>query len=157
MSNVIELPRPTMPPVPTVLRGINKDKRVIDILSKVAVAVEPVANARLAAALVYKNEIVSFGINKKKTHPFQAKYGKNKDSIFLHAENDCIMNALRIISVDQLSKCSLYICRVKYSNNVERKFVYGLAKPCPGCARAIANFNIRNVIYSSDNNSIEKL
>lgn len=157
MSNVIELPRPIMPPVPTVLRGFNKDKRVIDMLSKVAVAVEPVANARLAAALVYKNEIVSFGINKKKTHPFQAKYGKNKDSIFLHAENDCIKNALRVITVDQLTKCTLYICRVKFSNNIDRKFVYGMAKPCPGCARAIAAFDIRNVIYSTDNNSIEKL
>jgi deoxycytidylate deaminase len=146
-----------MPPVPTVLRGFNKDLKVLNMLSKVAVAVEPVANARLAAALVYKNEIISFGINKKKTHPFQARYGKNKDSIYLHAENDCIKNALRVISVDQLSKCSLYICRVKYSNNVDKKFVYGLAKPCPGCARAIANFDIRNVIYSTDNNKYERL
>jgi tRNA(Arg) A34 adenosine deaminase TadA len=131
--------------------------KYMNILSKMASAVEPVRQARIAACLVLKNEIVSFGINQMKTHPFQAMYGKNKESIFLHAETDCIKNALREISIDDLTRCTLYVCRMKYETNEKKKFVYGLAKPCPGCARAIATFDIKNVFYSLDNNGYVQL
>lgn len=122
--------------------------KYISILSKMAIAVEPVRQARIAACLVYRNEIVSFGINQMKTHPFQAQFGKNKDSIFLHAETDCIKNALREIDVDELSRCTLYICRMKYQTHEKKKFIYGLAKPCAGCERAIATFGINKVYYT---------
>lgn len=134
-----------------------KHDKYMNILSKMASAVEPVRQARIAACLVLKNEIVSFGINQMKTHPFQAMYGKNKESIFLHAETDCIKNALREISIDELTRCTLYVCRMKYETNEKKKFVYGLAKPCPGCARAIATFDIKNVFYSLDNNGYVQL
>jgi deoxycytidylate deaminase len=57
--------------------------------------------ARLAAALVYRNEIIAMGTNKNKTHPFQKKYASNADAIFLHAEIDAICNALRNHKVPQ--------------------------------------------------------
>lgn len=127
------------------VRGKSRHSRYINILSKIAIAVEPVAQARIAAAIVYKNEIVSIGVNQRKTHPFQAKYSKNEDSIFLHAETDAIKNALKHISLDELSSSVLYICRVKIENG---KFVFGLSKPCCGCMRAISNFGINKVYYS---------
>lgn len=122
--------------------------KFINILSKVAIAVEPVRQARIAACLVYKNKIISFGVNQMKSHPFQAMYSKNKESIFLHAETDCIKNALREINVDELTRCTLYVCRMKYETNEKKKFIYGLAKPCPGCERAIATFGINKVYYT---------
>jgi len=76
--------------------------------------------------------------------------GYRPDQIYLHAEIDAIKNALRLIDQDQLSKCDLYIVRVKRKSSKDRAFVYGLAKPCPGCKRAIANFNLRNVFYTED-------
>lgn len=127
-----------------------KHDKYMNILSKMAMAVEPVRQARIAACLVYKNEIISFGINQMKTHPFQAQFGKNKESIFLHAETDCIKNSLRELEVDDLSRCTLYICRMKYETHEKKKFVFGLAKPCAGCARAITTFNIKKVVYSLD-------
>ena len=102
--------RPSLPSDEKSFGG--KHHKYISILSKMAIAVEPVRQARIAACLVHRNEIVSFGINQMKTHPFQAQFGKNKDSIFLHAETDCIKNALREIDVDELSRCTLYIWRI---------------------------------------------
>ena len=148
---------PTMPLVVPKIRGITRHDKYMNTLAKIAVAVQPVAQARIASCIVYKNEIISFGINQKKSHPFQALYGTNKDSIFLHAETDAIKNALKIINIDDLEKSSLYICRVKYEECNKKKFVFGLAKPCPGCSRAIANFGIKNIYYSLDNNGYECL
>ncbi|MFM7851590.1 MAG: hypothetical protein ACKO96_06630, partial [Flammeovirgaceae bacterium] len=55
-----------------------KHYKYIEMLSKIAVAIEPVRKARIAACLVYRNEIISFGINQMKTHPFQAQFSKNQ-------------------------------------------------------------------------------
>ena len=134
-----------------------KHDKYFDILRKVAETVEPVARQRLAACLVYKNQIVAMGINKKKTHPFQQQYSKNEDAIYLHAENDCIVNALRTLSSVDLKKCSLYIMRIKKSDQKAKKYISGLAKPCCGCQRAIAQFDIKNVYYSLDEEGWEQL
>lgn len=142
--------RPTEPLGYPISRGSTKDSKYINIVSKIASAIEPVANARIAAVMVFRNEIVSVGVCRKKSHPFQAIYGKNKDSIFLHAETDCIKNALRNLSLAEIARCSLYICRVKYEDQNKDKFVFGLAKPCSGCERAIANFDVKKVVYSLD-------
>ena len=130
---------------------------IMKVLSKIAETVEPVAAARLAAALVYKNEILSFGINKKKTHPFQKKYATNDCAIFLHAETDAIYNALRKHDTDIIGRSSLYICRMKWDNGKKMNFVQGIARPCEGCQRAIATFNIKQVCYSLDNQGVDYL
>ena len=143
-----DLPRPS---------SINKHSKIMNILSKVAVTVEPVASARLAAAIVYKNDIISFGVNRKKSHPFQAQFCKNDKSIYLHAETDAIKNALRVVDQEILAKSTLYICRMKHIGTNRREFVYGLSYPCSGCMKAIATFNIKNVVYSleqDDKNSV---
>jgi hypothetical protein len=107
--------------------------------------------ARLAACLVYKNNIISYGINQMKSHPFQARFSRNSESIYLHAETDCIKNALRIIDINEISKSTLYICRIKYCDTSKKQLIWGLSKPCNGCAKAIATFNIKNVVYTCDN------
>lgn len=144
MSNVI------MMPLPRVSEKNNRHNKIFDLLSKVALSVEPVASARIASCLVNRGEVISFGTNQKKTHPFQARFCKNKDAIHLHAETCAIKNALKIINQEELAKCTLYICRVKYdSSDIDRKkFTYGLACPCVGCQRAISTFNIKHVAYT---------
>jgi hypothetical protein len=133
------------------------DKDVMKIISKVAEAVPPFAQARVAAALVYKNEIISIGTNKNKTHPFQKKYAVNDDAIYLHAETDAIYNGLRKHSTDIISKSKLYISRMKYPDGSKKFFVPGLSKPCEGCARAIATFNIKHVCYTIDSGGFDFL
>jgi tRNA(Arg) A34 adenosine deaminase TadA len=122
---------------------------ILHTLTKVAAA-NPGLREKFAAAVVYRNRIVSIGMNSMKSHPMQAKYSKNEHAIFLHAEVAAIKNALREIDVDDLSKCELYIARVKKEKPFSNKFVWGLSKPCPGCARAIAEFGLKRTIYTCD-------
>lgn len=131
-----------------------KTEAILNLLDKVAEANPVVSSARLAAAIVYKNDIISLGINQRKTHPFQRRFAKHEMAIFLHAEIDAIKNALKHITIEELSKSKLYISRVKYDdserNPTPDKLRRGLARPCAGCARAIATFNIQHVCFTTE-------
>ena len=153
MGDVISLPRPSLP----VLPSKDRHSKFLNILYKMASDVAPVANARIAAAIVKNKEIISFGVNQTKSHPFQARFGKNANAIYLHAENCAIKNALRCIDVSDLARSALYVARVKYNGSDKSKFVSGLAKPCEGCSRSIATFGISKVIYSLDNEGFAML
>ena len=102
---------------------------------------------KLSAAVVYKGHMVSIGVNQNKTHPIMNADAYKDEQIFLHAEADAIQKALKILSPQQLSRCDLYIVRVKRSD-FQTKWITGLAKPCAGCSQLIRKFNIKNVYYS---------
>ena len=110
--------------------------------------------ARIAAGIWIKNEMVALGWNQARTSPFQAKYGRNEEAIFIHAETHALRQALRRFDQDELrrARTTMFIVRAKkmkvYKNL--RQWCWGLAKPCPGCAGAIADFGISRVIYSLD-------
>ena len=132
---------------------MDKHEKVLDLLSIVAEGVDrntTSSGARLAAAIVYKNRIVSIGVNQKRSHPFQAKYSVNEDAIFLHAETDTIRTARRHLTEKQLSKATLYVCRIKHEDGPGTPLIWGLSKPCVGCQRAIATFDIKGVVYSKE-------
>ena len=118
-----------------------------DEIFKLAQSVEPVRGARIAAAVVRKGKVVSYGYNHKKTHPFQAQFRKNKDAVFFHAEVHAIKNALKSIDVEDLSKCELYIVRAK-RDKANRKWITGMSKPCSGCQKCIDLFDLKSVYYS---------
>jgi len=123
-------------------------ERNIEILRKVAIdIVNPVRSYRVAASLVYKRRIVSFGINRYKTSPIQNRFKKNENAIYLHAEVACVKNALRHLDVEDFKKCDMFVVRVKRLV-YEGDFVYAMAKPCEGCSRCIAEFGIRDVYYT---------
>lgn len=130
--------------------------KIIQVLSKVAEDIIPVSNARISSAIVYKGEIISIGCNKKKSDPMQYKFSRNCDKIFLHAEIDSIKKALRYITIDQLTKSSIYVCRMRWENTSRKRMVFGLAKPCIFCMRAIVNFDIKKIYYTT-NESIEEI
>jgi deoxycytidylate deaminase len=127
-----------------------RPKKYFDILQKVAEALEPVSRQRIAAMLVYKNDVIAVGYNKMKTHPFQRQFAKHEDAIYLHAEVDCIKNALRNVDLNIIKKSTMYVLRVKRPDDNPKKFVRGLAKPCCGCQRALAQFGIKDVHYTTD-------
>jgi tRNA(Arg) A34 adenosine deaminase TadA len=131
------------------------DKSIMDNLFKLAEASPNDTRAQLAACVVYKKEIISYGFNRKKSHPFQAKFGINSDAIFLHAETDAIKNAIRKIGVDKMAKATLYVARVKKPYPRAKTMVGGLAKPCQGCAKAISTYAIRRVVWSVDDGGFE--
>lgn len=124
----------------------NQNVKILNLLTKMAEAVPPVRSARLASAVVLKGDIVSFGVNQLKTHPFQAKYSKNSQALYMHSENAAILRALKKIGEDELKNSILYVARVKNPGNV-----WGLACPCEGCMKAIDKFKIKNVVYTNEN------
>jgi deoxycytidylate deaminase len=132
---------------------MNSSVKILNLLSLMAedIDVSQTSNrARLAAAIVYRNRIISIGTNQKKSHPFQKKYAPNEDAIYLHAEVSAIKNALRHIDEKVLAKSTLYICRIKRTGARNSPFTWGISKPCTGCQRAIATFNIKTVVYSEE-------
>lgn len=124
--------------------------RILSHLSKVAWDLADTQRAKLCAAIVLKNEIISLGVNRLKTDPFQKRFGKTPYSIYLHAEIAAIKNAIKRLNAGDLSKATLYVARVK---SVKDSVVYGLAKPCSGCQRAIAEFGIKQVIFTNEEES----
>lgn len=124
----------------------------IEYMKSIAEDMTPVSSARICAVVLdRKGNVLSVGVNQAKSHPMQAQYGKNEHAIYLHAEIDAIKNALKKIGRNSLRQCTMLICRRKFNENGE--FIYGLAKPCDGCVKAIQDFGIKEVIYTLDGDS----
>lgn len=132
---------------------MSRHQRHIDELFILAQDVNPVGASRIAAKITVGNKEIGFGFNSHKTDPLQKKYGKNNDAICVHAEIMAIKNAFRRIDRNEFKNATLYVARAKKDKN--NNFVYGLAKPCIGCARAIAGFEIKKVVYTCNNGDIE--
>lgn len=135
----------------------SKQNKICKSLFDLACDNDNKTRCRLVAAVVYKNQIISYGFNSKKSHPFVIPFQKNDDAIYLHAETDAIKNALKRVSVEQLSKCDLYVVRSKYVDKRKTTMTLGLSKPCKGCSRCITQFGLRSVIYSTDDGEFVKL
>lgn len=136
---------------------MKKHEKYMNLLFKLATDTIPVGCARVSACVVIKNQIISFGVNRRKTHPLQAKFSSNDESIYLHAEIDAIINALRIVDVDDLKNSTLYVSRAKYSSSNRTKFIGGLSKPCKGCSSALQWFEIKKVVYLNDDGDFVEL
>jgi tRNA(Arg) A34 adenosine deaminase TadA len=115
---------------------------------------DPTLRSRHYACIVYRGVAVAFGQNVKKSHPFQLKFGKNRESIFIHSEVGAIYNALRRISLNDLKRSTLYVTRLKQVSSVDTTLIPGDSRPCEGCARCIATFNIRRVICTGPDGDI---
>ena len=128
------------------------NNKIVEMLTRLAIDNPGIRNNqfKFGAGIVYKNNLIATGVNSYKTHPLMAQWGQNEDSICLHAEIDAIKNALKLITPSQLAKCDMYIVRVKRPDPETKTWVHGLAKPCKGCRRAIVNFGLRNVYYTTD-------
>lgn len=139
-------------------RMISKHQSRLDTLFELAKELEPAANARVAAGLYIKNELVAIGWNQIRTSPFAVKYAKNSEAIYLHAETHAIKQALRLYSVDDLvrAKTTLYVVRAKRASQAG-DFIWGLSKPCMGCARSVVDFGIKRIVYSLDEINGERL
>lgn len=122
------------------------------LLTEIASGVIPATKKAtpLVAGIVRRNEIISIGIARKKTHPLQRKYSSTPEHIYLHAEIDAIQRAIKK-NID-LTRCEIYVCRIKIINGVD---LWGMAKPCQGCESAIKAFGIRRAIWTTDSNELQ--
>lgn len=131
---------------------MTKDEKYMSMVRRLAINNH--MKTKLAACLVLRNEVISIGFNSDKSHPIQARFGRNSESIFKHAEIDCIINALKHIEKEDLQRATLYVYRVKKKSKEDPVLVDGLSKPCKGCCKAIEHFGIKKVVYSTGENGI---
>ena len=136
---------------PGIIMITSRDKKYMQFVKRIAINNPNTQHrAKLAACLVLRNDIISIGQNSTKSHPLQKRFSKNTESIFKHAEVDCIINALRHIEPEELSKATLYVARVKKLTREAKEWSDGYAEPCCGCKQAIGHFKIKRVIYSTE-------
>jgi tRNA(Arg) A34 adenosine deaminase TadA len=133
-----------------IIRSNTRHAKILNILSNVCLTVEPVAAARVSAALVYRGNIVSIGVNTKRTHTFQARFSKNEKAISMHAENSAIYRATKQLTRQELSKSILYVCRIKHLQENQNIMIHGSSCPCSGCMKAIERHSIKTVIYTTE-------
>lgn len=133
-----------------------RDRAVMQNLKTLAFGIEPVKSARITACIVEKRNIISYGFCQRKSHTFQAKYGKHEKAIYFHAETHAIFNAIKLIGCDRLSKCTLYVYRGKKSKRDSKFLIDSISKPCEGCRRAIKEYKIARVVYINEQGKVEE-
>lgn len=122
-------------------------KRTID-LAKALCPLNFERRTSHVAFLIKKSKIVHIGINLAKSHPLTKnhKYQEHQHT-GVHAElNACIKSGK-----ENLNKYKLVVIRINRSNQMTN------SKPCLGCQGILKQFNVGEVWYSTDNESLEQL
>lgn len=115
---------------------------------EVAKAVSATAEfrAKIGAAIVIDGQVVSVGTNIRKSHPLQQKYDRFRATTpqniphYLHAEIAAIVRAKDY----DLSKAEIFIYRMTGEGKL------GMSRPCPACMKAIKDFGIKTVAYTTN-------
>lgn len=100
------------------------------------------------AFLIKKSKIVHIGINRAKSHPITKNHPYHEyQQTGVHAElNVCIKSGK-----DDLFKYKLIVIRINRHNQTTN------SKPCIGCQGILKQFNVGEVWYSTNNESLEQL
>lgn len=116
--------------------------RVYNFLKEKSRHADLVKSSYHASAIVYRNQILAYGLNRKKSHPVMVKYQRNEKKIYLHAEVDAITRFINRYGVNLLPECSLYVLRTTKSG------IVASSKPCEGCMRMIEALNVGNIYWT---------
>jgi tRNA(Arg) A34 adenosine deaminase TadA len=112
----------------------------------IELAIENPHKYKLAAAVGNRKEQF-IGINSAKSHPFQARWGRNPESIYFHAEIAALKEALVSYDPKEVKGMQMWVARVKKVGGV---LVPALARPCSGCLAAARAFGIRTITYTTE-------
>ncbi len=103
----------------------------------------PILNLpRMGAVLVLRNGDIFYGYNQQRSHPFQKQWAKHPEAIFLHAEIDALIRAMKMVPDEMIVGSSIYIARVLKNGQP------ALAKPCSGCLGALIHFGVDNIWWT---------
>jgi deoxycytidylate deaminase len=106
--------------------------------------------AMIGAAIVNGKDIVSVGVNGKKSHPLQQYYNKfrfhdNDGKVtghLMHAELDAIIKARSYLKNHRDAK--IYVYRQLRTGEL------GMCRPCAGCIQALKDHGISEIYYTSE-------
>lgn len=121
-----------------------RDARIFNIAKALAVT-SAHAKARIGAVVVSGRDIVSVGVNGRKSHPLQRHYNAlrfedHRAAHLMHAELEAIIRGRAYLRGDN----SIYVYRELKTG------VVGMSRPCVGCMRALRDHNINNIFYTTD-------
>jgi tRNA(Arg) A34 adenosine deaminase TadA len=119
-----------------------KDSFYLNLAIETAIANPILKLPKMAAVLITPEGGIFIGRNQLKSHPLQAAWGARNGrpkSIFLHAETDAIVKALKqgMETID-----AIYIARVS------KRGIPALARPCDVCLALLAHFNVRKIQWT---------
>lgn len=75
----------------------------------------------------------------------------------MYVEIFVILNVLKCIFIEELKRCSLYVCCVKYILIYKDKLIFGKVCFCEGCCWVIIDFGIKYVYFINDELGYEKM
>ena len=119
-----------------------KEQRTLEFLTNYSNDVVFDHKQRMVAAITKKGDIIGLGRNSMKSHPFQARYSRNEESIYLHAETAALLDAIN--NGQDPSGGVMHVIRRLRDDTL------GLARPCSGCMKALDAYGISRVIYSNE-------
>lgn len=105
----------------------------------------PYGRFRLGAIIAQRKNIISYGVNQKKSHPLQAKYQSRYNDkphlqCWLHAEIHALTNA----KLGDIYNSDCYVARVLMDGT------QGNSRPCEGCEQALRDHGVRRMVYYCD-------
>ena len=121
---------------------LKKDEKYIEIARQIS-KLSDYRKTKIGAVIVLKNEIISVGYNKHKSHPimsvFNKKYrGFSTKESNIHAEMDALIKCKHV----NISGATIYVYRELQSGALGRCF------PCPACQRRIYTAGIKRIVYT---------
>lgn len=134
-----------MPSLNAIFRNFNRAKGVC--------ACSDFPRQKIGCVIVEGNKVISVGYNQAKSNPKQKEYNRYRNfrlpKKVTPLENNCHAEMMALSKIwtrknENWSRASIYIYRE--SKNGELK----LAKPCNACAKAIIEFGIGHVYYTTE-------
>lgn len=115
----------------------------------------PYERLKVVSFLIYKGKIVNFGVNSEKTSPMQ-KFYRKKTSLatipnFIDKEHSEI-NLLRRTYFGEFDMRRVELVVISKRNDGN----FRLARPCCTCMRAVKDYGIQNIYYTTNENTIVK-
>ena len=99
---------------------------------------------KIGAIVVYKNKLISAGVNSDKSHPVQKSYDRwrgFRTHHSCHAEVRAILNS----KMSNLAGHELFVYRQTKDGRL------GNARPCPACMKMIQDYGIKKIFYTTVN------
>lgn len=131
----------------------DRDMKFFDVARSVAKLStwSEIPREQTGAVVVFRNEVIGVGYNRRKTSPMQAYWAEKAgmpDSIYPHAE----ISALQKVNhgkKDLMGIAKIFVYR-------ETQLGIAMARPCPICTLAIKAFGIKNIFYTSEDGYCEE-
>ena len=128
------------------------DNYFLNVAFDFATEAQRCGGQKVCALVVIKKKIVSVGFNSGKNHPIAKRFARDnrEDLLVPHAETRALLNASKKIEIEDFRKATVYVARATMTGD-KGYYIWGLAKPCNGCHRAISFFGVKRVVYTCNN------